>query len=117
MGEFMVDMEVGDMEGNNYVPFTGVAGRRTMFTALPGSLLESLGVERSNLGRFERPCGLIEELSFGFTYMRCNGKESIVPVVFVGEHDEVVIGVTTLEYMALDADLENERLIPLKLRM
>ena len=50
MGEFMVDMEVGDMEGKRYVPFTGVAGTKTTFTALPASLLESLGVEPTNSG-------------------------------------------------------------------
>ena len=117
MGEFMVDMEVGDMEGNNYVPFTGVAGTNATFTSLPASLLESLEVEASNTGLFEELDGTVKTLSFGFTYVRYNGKKSIVPVVFVDEDDEVLIGVTTLEYMALDADLENERLIPLKLRM
>ena len=28
MGEFMVEMEVGDMEGKRYVPFTGVSGHK-----------------------------------------------------------------------------------------
>ena len=117
MGEFMVEMEVGDEEGKRYVPFTGVAGTNATFTALPASLLESLDVEATNKGPFRAEDGTVTERPFGFTHVRCNGKESIVPVVFVGEDDEVVIGVTTLEYLALEADLVNERLTRLKLRM
>ena len=116
MGTFMVDMEIGDMEGKRYVPFTGLAGRKVTFTALPANLLASLGVEPRNTGRFERADGRILELPYGFTWLRYNGKKSIVPVVFVDDEDEVLIGETTLEYLALEADLENERLKPLKLR-
>ena len=117
MGEFMVDMEVGDEEGKRYVPFTGVAGTKTTFTSLPASLLESLGVEPTNSGPFLYPDGRTLELPFGFTWLRYNGKKSIVPVVFVDDGHEVYIGETTLEYLALEADLVNERLTRLKLRM
>ena len=116
MGTFMVDMEIGDMEGKRYVPFTGLAGTKTTLTAIPTSLLESLGVEPRATGPFKYTDGAILELPYGFTWLRYNGKKAIVPVVFADDAAAVLIGVTTLEYRALEADLENERLKPLKLR-
>ena len=54
MGTFMVDMEIGDPSGKRYVPFSGIVGRKSTFTALPTSLLESLGVTPTSTATFER---------------------------------------------------------------
>ena len=53
MGTFMVDMEIGDMSGERYVPFSGIVGRKSTFTALPTSLLASLGVTPTSTATFE----------------------------------------------------------------
>ena len=116
MGTFMVDMEIGDMSGERYVPFSGIVGRKSTFTALPASLLASLGVTPTSTATFERSDGQIFKLPYGFTRLRYDGGEAIVPVVFVDDDADMLIGQTTLEYLGLQADLANERLTPMILR-
>ena len=116
MGTFMVDMEIGDMSGERYVPFCGIVGRKSTFTALPTSLLASLGVTPTSTRTFEVSDGRIVELPYGFTWLRYDGIETVVAVVFVEDDAEMLIGQTTLEVLALEADLANERLTPMKLR-
>ena len=116
MGTFMVDMEIGDMSGERYVPFSGIVGRKSTFTALPASLLASLGVTPTGTRAFEVSDGRTVELSYGFTRLRYDGRETVVAVVFVEDDADVLIGQTTLEVLALEADLGNERLKPTMLR-
>ena len=116
MRTFMVDMEIGDMSGERYVPFSGIVGRKSTFTALPASLLASLGVAPTSTATFERSDGQIFKLPYGFTWLRYDGGEAIVPVVFVDDDADMLIGQTTLEYLGLQADLVNERLTPMILR-
>ena len=109
-------MEIGDLDGKRYVLFTGLVTERCMYTELPGSLLASLGLEPTSTRIFEHPDGSIVEKPFGFAGLRYDGKETQVPVIFAEDDAEIRIGETTLEWLVLKADLENERLTRLRLR-
>ena len=117
MGAFKVEMEIGDLDGKRYVPFTGLVIERCLYTEVPGSLLASLGVEPTSTRAFKHSDGSIVEKPLGYAGLRYGGKETQVPVIFCEDDEEPLIGETTLEWLALEADLENERLTRLRLRL
>ena len=83
-----------------------------VYTVLPASVLEGLGVEpRENRG-FVLADGHRVERGFGHTWMRLDGKEDMSPVVFWDEGSAPLLGAVTLEIFGLAVDPVNGRLVP-----
>ena len=115
MGTFKIEVTIGKYQGDNHVPVTGlVVGRSRPFTQVPAKLLASLGVHPTSTYAVRLPDGSLDEKPFATAGLRYNGKEAPVPVIFVDDHHPIVIGETTLEYLFLQADFENERLVRAK---
>ena len=112
MGTLTVPLQVADPEGRHYETVEAVVDSEVTYTALPGSILERLGVVPHSVRSFVLADGSHVERSFGRTWMRLNGREDVSPVVFWDEGVQPLLGAVTLEIFGLGIDPVNGRLIP-----
>ena len=117
MGVFNVVMEIGDPAGERFVPFSGLVDTGSTLTALPGSLLTSLGVIPERRAGFELADESVVEYSVGTASIRYNGKTAINPVVFMPDEVSPIIGLVTMETLGLKADSIDGQLVPVKFRL
>ena len=114
MGAFRVQIEVGDPEGKRFQTVEALVDTGATNTALPASLLESLGVTPYTTTLFELADGRELELGVGRTWVRVNGRQEFTQVVFAGEETEPILGAVTLEEMGLAVDPVKRRLQPVR---
>ena len=117
MGVFNAVMEIGDPAGERFVPFSGLVDTGSTLTALPESLLHSLGVVPEATAEFELADDSTIERSYGFTRLRYGDSTVVVPVAFSDNGTEPIIGATTLEILALMVDPVRGRLVPVNFQM
>ena len=112
MGIFNIVMEVGPPDGERFVPFRGLVDTGSTLTALPGSLLRSLGVVPEWRAGFELGDDRVVEYGVGHVIIRYDGRSVGNPVAFLPDDADSVIGAVTLESFALVVDPVNGRLRP-----
>ena len=117
MGMFNIVMEIGDPAGQRFVPFSGLVDTGSTLTALPESLLNSLGVAPEATAEFELADDSTIERSYGFTRLRYQDRTVVVPVAFADDGSDPLIGATTLEILALMVDPVRSRLLPVNFRL
>ncbi len=117
MGMFNVVLEVGDPAGQRFVPCRGLVDTGSTFTALPGSLLRSLGVTPTAVGVFELADDSVVERPYGFTTVRYNRQVGVAPVTFREDAAVPLLGATTLEILGLMVEPLRERLLPVNFQM
>ena len=117
MGTFTVPLQVADPEGRHYETVEARVDSEATYTALPGSILERLGVVPHSARAFVLADGSRVERGFGRTWMRLNGREDVSPVVFWDEGAQPLLGAVTLEIFSLEVDPVNGRLIPVDASM
>ena len=81
-------------------------------TFLPGSVLRKLGIQPSARRSYELADGTEQELAIGFGVIEVLGRAAGGTLVFAGEKEEPLLGVTVLESTGLWLDPQHERLIP-----
>ena len=116
MGIFSVVMEVGPSGGERFIPFRGLVDTGSTLTALPESLLRSLGVTPEWRAGFELGDDRVAEYGVGHATIRYDGRSVGNPVAFLPDDAEPVIGAVTLESFALVVDPVNGRLRPVDFR-
>ena len=79
---------------------------------IPSAVLESLGVARVRVERFETADGHIFERDIGFAMLYAGGRSAPSIVVFGEKRDKVLLGAIGLEGMNLRVDLVREELVP-----
>jgi len=104
--------KVGDPNRFRIVEFLVDTG--AIYTVLPSSLLEELGVERKGKRRFKLADGRIVVRDIGFIGIEVNGRESISIVVF-GDENVYLLGVTALEELGFEVDPISGRLREMEL--
>jgi clan AA aspartic protease len=80
-------------------------------TFLPASVLRKLGIEPSARRSYELADGTEQELPIGFGVIEVEGLAAGATLVFAGEKEEPLLGVTVLESTGLWLDPQRERLI------
>lgn len=80
-------------------------------TFLPASVLRKLGIEPSARRTYELADGTEQELPIGFGVIEVDGLAAGGTLVFAGENEEPLLGVTVLESTGLLVDPQRERLI------
>lgn len=84
------------------------------FTTLPRSLAQRLGLEI--LGQHQvRTAAGVKAVDRSFAYMELEGRDAVLPVWISDEYPGVLIGVYTLEALALAVDPKSGRLIDAEL--
>jgi clan AA aspartic protease len=81
-------------------------------TFLPASVLKRLGIQPSSRRSYELADGTELELPIGFGVVEVMGQAAGGTLVFAGEKEEPLLGVTILESAGLWIDPQRERLIP-----
>src|SRR5438552_11352357 len=81
-------------------------------TFLPASVLRKLGIEPSAKRCYELADGTEQELPIGFGVIEVEGRQAGGTLVFAGEEEEPLLGVTVLESTGFWIDPQREQLIP-----
>jgi clan AA aspartic protease len=81
-------------------------------TFLPASVLRKLGIQPSARRSYELADGTELDLPIGFGVIEILGRAAGGTLVFGGEKEEPLLGVTILESTGLWIDPQHERLIP-----
>jgi len=81
-------------------------------TFLPASVLRKLGIAASARRSYELADGTEQELPIGFGVIEVLGSAAGATLVFAGENEEPLLGVTVLESTGFWIDPQRERLIP-----
>ena len=114
MGTFQVELEIGDPQGQHFEPVDALVDSGATYTTLPESILRKLGVVPLSNANFVLADGSRMERGIGQTWMRLEGEEFIVPVVFGPEATQPLLGAVTLEIFRLGIDPVRQRLIPVE---
>ena len=113
MSNFSVRFQVRNLAGTRSQDVEAMVDTGSVFTTLPGDLLDRLGVSRARRERFQVATGAVVENDVGDAIVRIDGKESVSPVIFGGPGEPALLGAVTLETLLLGVDPHNERLIPI----
>jgi clan AA aspartic protease len=81
-------------------------------TFVPGSVWKKLGIKPEGKRSYELADGTWHELEIGFGVIEVQGKPAGGTLVFAGENEEPLLGVTVLESTGFWIDPQKERLIP-----
>jgi clan AA aspartic protease len=81
-------------------------------TFLPASVLRKLGIQPSARRAYELADGTEQDLPIGFGVIEVLGRAAGGTLVFTGEKEEPLLGVTVLESTGLWLDPQHERLVP-----
>ena len=112
MGTFSVRVEIGDPQARQYESVEALVDTGATYATLPGSLLRRLGVAPHTHAMFVLADGSRVEREIGRTFVRLEGVEDIVPVVFGDEGAQALLGAVTLEILRLAVDPVGRRLMP-----
>ena len=81
-------------------------------TFLPTSVLRKLGIRPAGRRSYELADGTEQELPIAFGVIEVLGRPAGATLVFAGENEEPLLGVTVLESTGFYWDPQRERLIP-----
>ena len=119
VGTFSVDFVIWNRERTLQRTLNGIVDTEKFHTLVPEAILDEMGVEREDTGKFTLPDRSERDLSTGAVYMELEGEDSMipVPVIFWPNPAEVVLGRMALIVFALAADAKHRRLIPAELTL
>ncbi len=81
-------------------------------TFVPGSALRKLGIRPAGKRSYELADGTWQELDIGFGVIEVLGQSAGGTLVFAGEKEEPLLGVTVLESTGFWLDPRREQLVP-----
>ncbi len=109
---FRCPIEIGPRDGSRFQRVIVVAGSENIYSVLPSTLLEMLGVETAWESRFTLPGGGWEMLPMAEVRMRIDGQERTTICVYGKPDGEPILGRHTLAAFGLAADHEAGKLVP-----
>lgn len=92
-----------------------LADTGAIYTMLPGSVLRSLGIEKTGRRRFKLASGEVKEYPTGEAYIEIEGTGATSIAIFGDEEATPLLGVTTLELLGLQVDPVTGELKPMEL--
>ena len=116
MGTFTVQVTFEGPQGQLNVD--ALVDTSTAYTSLPANTLRSIGVMPQERQRgFRTPSGDVTYRDIGQVHVR-HGEHTVpILVVFDDDNSTPVLGHTALACLGVEADAENERLVPTVLLM
>jgi clan AA aspartic protease len=85
-----------------------------VYSLVPAKLLKTLGIQSYKTPEFTLADGTTVTRPVGDAYFEFHGEGGAAPVIFGQEGDEPLLGVTTLESLALILDPFQRKLRPMK---
>ena len=113
MDTFRVAIQIGDQVGDRYEEVSALVDAGAAYTWVPGTILESLGLEPSFSLEFILADGRVIERDVAETKVRLDGQSRTTSVVFGDEGTDSLLGAYTLEGFGVAVDPINLRLLPI----
>ena len=110
-GTFRAPIEIGPRDGSRFHRVIVVAGSENIYSVLPSTLLEMIGVSSESESRFILPSGAREMLPMAEVRMRINGQERTTVCVYGKADGEPILGRHTLAAFGLAADHGEQKLV------
>jgi len=114
MGAFSVRFEIGDQEGQRWLPLDGLVDTGSTYTWVPRDALERLSMSPQFQREFETADGRVIARDLAVAMARFDGQTLPTLVVFADPGDSVLVGVVTLEEFGLGVDTVNRKLVPVR---
>jgi len=108
---FRCSIEIGPQDGSQFQRVIVVAGSENIYSILPSTLLEMLGVETGWESRFTLPGGGWEILPMAEVRVRIDGQERTTICVYGKADGEPTLGRHTLAAFGLAADHAEQKLV------
>ena len=108
---FHCPIEIGPRDGSRFQRVIAVAGSENIYSVLPSTLLEMLGVGTEWESPFNLPGGGWEMLPMAEVRMRINGQERTTICVYGKADGEPTLGRHTLAAFGLAADHGEQKLV------
>ncbi len=108
---FRCPIEIAPRDGSRFQRVIVVAGSENVYTVLPSTLLEMLGVQAEWESRFTLPGGGWEMLPMAEVRMRIDGRERTTICVYGKADGEPTLGRHILAAFGLAADHEERKLV------
>ncbi len=89
----------------------------SLFSMLPASALEALGIKRTEKVDLETASGEIMYRDMGYAWIRCDGRQALTPVIFGEVGDASLLGVVTLEILRMEVDPVRNEIRPVPGKM
>ena len=112
MGILKVITEVGNLQRTVFEEVELTVDTGSIYTALPRTLLERLGVAVDVTQPSETADGRIVPVDVGETVIRLEGRQFTTPVIFAEPGEPSLLGVVSLEQASLAIDPVAGRLVP-----
>ena len=112
MGKLTVTIGVADQQGSQFHDVEVIVDTGSTFTAVPGTLLERLGVPVARQSRSRLADGGTVPVDIGWTMIRIEGQVFPTQVIFAEENEPSLLGVVSLEEALLAVDPVGQRLTP-----
>jgi len=111
MGTFSCRLKLISMNGEKSVELDALVDTDAFYTQVPSSLLEELGVDRTDSLNLQFADGRTVRHDIGYAWASLNGKRVITQVVFASEDSAALLGAYTLEGLRLVVDPVSRRLL------
>ena len=112
MGKLSVTIGVGDQQGRRFEDIEVTVDTGSTFTAVPGMLLQNLGVPVARSARSRLADGSAAPVDIGWTMIRLEGQTFPTQVIFAEENQPSLLGVVALEQALLAVDPVGQQLVP-----
>ena len=112
MGKLTVTIGVGNQQGEQFEDLEVTVDTGSTFTAVPRTLLESLGLHAYRTVRSRTADGRTVPMDIGWTMVRVEGQVFPTQVTFADEGEPPRLGAVTLREALLAVDPVGQRLIP-----
>ncbi len=113
MGTFTYRVELGARPEGPFRAVDALVDTGSLYTWVPRTLFEQLGIEPSGKRAFQMADGRIIERDIAEPVIRIDDQIAHTICVFADPNDIVLLGAYTLEGFALAADPVNKRLVPM----
>jgi predicted aspartyl protease len=113
MGTFRIDLEIENpaRPGERRAVTAALVDTGAHLSWVPGTVLESLGIERQTQWRFRQADGTVLERWTGSALVHAAGRRTADDIVFGEPGDLVLVGARTLEGLNLRVDPVAQRLV------
>ncbi len=115
MGFTNVKVRVINPENKKGFETDAMVDTGALYSIIPKSLLEGIGIEKREKRMFKLANGERIERPIGGAIFLYNGFSGISPVIFGEEKDSALLGVVTLEAMGVEVDPVRNELHPMEL--
>ncbi len=113
MGVFTVQISIADTQRKEWVDLFATVDTGTFMSAVPSSILKSLGVTPILNQTGQLADGTEKNVDVAYTWLRLNQREIMTHIIFNEEYTSPLLGSLALEELLLTVDPSGKRLIPL----